>query len=666
MLRDLFFKIKARDETAAAFAKVKAGLKGVEGAVAGVEARVRRAAKAMAGPLAAGAAAAGAAIALAFSGSMAGYDAHLLVQTKVRNAVEKTGAAAGHTAEELIAMGDRLEAATRFDADDILDGVIAQMLTFGQVTGDTFERASMMALDLATQLGGDVQGSAIMLGKALNDPAKGLGALRKVGIQFSEDQEGVIKALVETGRVAEAQGLILDELGRQGYGGQAAAAAQVGLGPLIQMQHAFGAIKDVVGEVQSEALLPLVGVMRGLVDWFVALPEPVQKMTVILGTLGVTVVPLVASFGLLAIGLGALSLPVLAVAAGLAVLTAAVVAFWGPISTAASYIATTVSEMSALELAFLPVSLAARMLTDAFTALFPETAAAVESFASDVMGYLGGTVSEMSALERAFLPVSLAARMLGDLFAVLFPEAAAAVSNFVAEVRQYLAGVLNSILDSVIGKVRAVGDAFFDLWDRVTRNSYVPDMVDDISDEFGRLDSVMVETAVRQTDTVAGAFEGLGEGVGSSIRDMISTGELSFRGFASRMLDHANGMADGIVDNAFGRVAEAAGGIFGGGAGGGIGGFIGSIFKGLGGGSIPALDTGGEIEVGGRSGIDRNIAMMKVTRGETVSVNRKGQGGRAASIVVNIQTPSPAAFEASRGQVAASISRAVSRGGRNL
>ncbi|MBV5323217.1 hypothetical protein JZU51_00310 [bacterium] len=70
----------------------------------------------------------------------------------------------------------------------------------------------MAALDLATVLDGDLKGTAIQLGKALNDPVQGLSALRKSGVSFSDDQIAVIKSLQETNRLSEAQTLILDAL----------------------------------------------------------------------------------------------------------------------------------------------------------------------------------------------------------------------------------------------------------------------------------------------------------------------------------------------------------------------------------------------------------------------------------------------------------------------
>lgn len=130
------------------------------------------------------------------------------------------------------------------------------------------------------------------------------------------------------------------------------------------------------------------------------------------------------------------------------------------------------------------------------------------------------------------------------------------------------------------------------------------------------------------------------------------------------MVENAGRMADSIVDDAFGRVAEAAKGL---GGGSGIGGFFGKVLGGLfGGGGVPGFAGGGDFEVGGRGGIDRNVAVMRLSRGERVSIDRAGDRRGAGHVTVNISTPNPAAFERSRGQVAATISRAISRGTRNL
>ena len=66
---------------------------------------------------------------------------------------------------------------------------------------------------------------AMQLGKALEEPIVGLGALRRVGVSFTEDQKELIKVLDMTGRKAEAQKIILEALDKQ-VGGAGVKAAQ--------------------------------------------------------------------------------------------------------------------------------------------------------------------------------------------------------------------------------------------------------------------------------------------------------------------------------------------------------------------------------------------------------------------------------------------------------
>jgi hypothetical protein len=86
------------------------------------------------------------------------------------------------------------------------------------------------------------------LGKALENPIRGLTALGKAGTTFTDQQKEQIRVLVESGNLLGAQTLILDEIESQ-YGGVAEAAA---LGS-VKMQLAFGQIQDALGAALSPA-----------------------------------------------------------------------------------------------------------------------------------------------------------------------------------------------------------------------------------------------------------------------------------------------------------------------------------------------------------------------------------------------------------------------------
>lgn len=638
-VRDLLFNILARDKTGAAFTSVSRKLKGVEGAARTAGARIKDAAGGLSG-LSAGAALATLGLSMSISEAIQGYDDMSRVAAKVEAAVKSTGGAAGFTADQLFDMADAIERSTRFDGDNVLDGVTAQLLTFDKVQGDVFKRAQMTALDMSTVLNTDVKGSAIMLGKALNDPVRGLTALRKVGVSFTEDQEDVIKALAETGQMAEAQGKILDAIGAQGFAGQAEAAAKAGIGPLIQLQHTFGTVTDEIGRVMSQLLLVVVPPIQAIVSAFGALPEPMRTFIVVAGLVGAAVVPLVAVFGLMVTAVGAVSAPVLAVVAGVVGLTAAVVALWPYITGLVDWIGGKLVEA------------------------FGWFKSAIQSVQADPLAF----AQNLARLTIQFNPLVIAAKALWDMFKAVFPECANLVADMVVKVKEWLLDKLSGIFDSVKAKVAAVGDAFYDLWDRVVGHSYVPDLVDDVGREFDRLPGEMVDPAIAATDRTAGSFKDMAQDTVRSLLDMAADGELTFGSFLDTMLQSGMNWGDQIISNVFDRVAEAAGNALAGSAGN-SGGFFGSMVSGiagmLGAGSVPGLDTGGEAGVvGGRAGIDRNMVRLRLSEGERVQVTRRGQASGGSPITINIQTPNPAAFAASRAQIGAQLSRAVAAGQR--
>ena len=64
---------------------------------------------------------------------------------------------------------------------------------------DIFNQATSILTDMSAMLGGSINSNAIKLGKALNDPVKGVTALQKVGVSFTADQKEQIKTLVWRG-----------------------------------------------------------------------------------------------------------------------------------------------------------------------------------------------------------------------------------------------------------------------------------------------------------------------------------------------------------------------------------------------------------------------------------------------------------------------------------
>ena len=265
--------------------------------------------------------------------SVKAFDEQAKAIAQVEAGLKSTGNQVGFTSEKLQQMAADLQKTTIFGDEEILKGATAQLLTFTNITGEQFAKTQEIALDLATRLDGDLKSASIMLGKALNDPIANLSALSRAGIQFSTEQKTLIKSLVETGKMAEAQNVILAELETQ-YGGSAEAAALAGSGPLKQLQNRLSDLSEQIGE----RLMPFIMKFTG---WIIKLAEKFDKLTgtqkdnivkwgLILAALG----PVLIIIGKISTGIGALigmfkglvkflvANPYIALAAGIALVVA--------------------------------------------------------------------------------------------------------------------------------------------------------------------------------------------------------------------------------------------------------------------------------------------------------------------------------------------------------
>jgi hypothetical protein len=168
--------------------------------------------------------------------------------------IKSTGGAAKVTAGDVANLADKLSLKAGID-DELIQSGENVLLTFTRVRdevgrgNDIFTQATGLALDMSVALGQDLQSSVVQVGKALNDPIRGVTALRRVGVQLTEQQEESIKTFIEQGDVLSAQKVILDELSRE-FEGSAAAQATAS----DRLKVAFGNVAEQIGLV----LLPYV------------------------------------------------------------------------------------------------------------------------------------------------------------------------------------------------------------------------------------------------------------------------------------------------------------------------------------------------------------------------------------------------------------------------
>jgi phage-related minor tail protein len=147
-------------------------------------------------------------------------------QRQLEAVVRSTGMAAGFSVAQLNKMADAFERTTSFTAGEV-NNAQTRLLSYSGVVGQTFPEAMQITIDMAARMGMSLEQSAETIGRALDIPSQGLSALSRQGFRFTEAQKQVVEQLEATGKVAEAQKIIIDTV-TASYGG-AAEALNTGL-----------------------------------------------------------------------------------------------------------------------------------------------------------------------------------------------------------------------------------------------------------------------------------------------------------------------------------------------------------------------------------------------------------------------------------------------------
>lgn len=216
-------------------------------------------------------------------GSVEMFNESAQASAQLDASLRSTANAANLNREALDAQAEALMNISLFD-DDAITKSQSLLATFTNIKDVIFMDAIPAITDMATKMGGDLQGATIQVGKALNDPIKGITALSRVGVSFSESQVEVIKNLVETNRTAEAQVLILKELQVE-FGGSAEAASKAGAGPLTVLKNKFNNIREELGELIVDIGKDLMPTLKMLMQRFSDLVKWIKENKEMLGQL---------------------------------------------------------------------------------------------------------------------------------------------------------------------------------------------------------------------------------------------------------------------------------------------------------------------------------------------------------------------------------------------
>ncbi len=176
-----------------------------------------------------------------------GFENAQIASAKLANVMKSMGV--GDATKRVDAYAESLQLVTAVDAD-VIKATQTKLATFANLTttideaGGAFDRATVAALDLAAAGFGSAEGNAVQLGKALNDPIKGITSLAKSGVTFTTQEKAKIKTLVETNKILEAQDIILQAIETQ-VGGTAEAGASV----FDRMKLSMDSVSDSIGEI---------------------------------------------------------------------------------------------------------------------------------------------------------------------------------------------------------------------------------------------------------------------------------------------------------------------------------------------------------------------------------------------------------------------------------
>lgn len=257
-----------------------------------------------------------------------------LAQT-MKNAGDETGKWTKH-AEDL---ATSLMNKTGID-DEVIKGGQSILATFHAVSDASaqqagiFDRASTAAVDLSKAGFGSVDAGAKALGKALQDPVKGISALARAGVNFTPAQKAMIQSLVDTGDVLGAQKIILGEVE-----GQVGGVAEKTATSADKMRTAWGETQESLGNALLPVLQQLAPILQKIAKFVQQNAEAVLPLVVVFGALAVALKIASLASVLFGTSLGAALWPVLLIMAAIAALIAIgylIVHNWDTIKDAAT------------------------------------------------------------------------------------------------------------------------------------------------------------------------------------------------------------------------------------------------------------------------------------------------------------------------------------------
>jgi len=198
------------------------------------------------------------------------FEALHKANVQLQAGLESTRGVSGETLQSLESDQDKFRKNVDISKASIAD-MQAQILTFPKISSQVFPQVEQDVMDMATRLHHGLDETSIMVSKALQDPLHLVRQLRRVGVDFTEQELEKIQTLAKTNHLLEAQKLILNEIQTE-FGGSAEAAASAN--PFFELDKAtedlrldLGSLIDEIKVGLAPALISFTEGVKNVVDW---------------------------------------------------------------------------------------------------------------------------------------------------------------------------------------------------------------------------------------------------------------------------------------------------------------------------------------------------------------------------------------------------------------